>query len=308
MSVLFKIVAAVTLGGDAAWADSADGGIRSAAWAWPPDIVIPVFLAAVLYAVGVANMQRRNCRPAMLRIFCFLGGWLSLLFALDSPVHEVGEQLFWVHMTQHEILMLLSAPLLVLGQPAGPFLWALPKIYRLRVASASRLKVIRRSWSAASAPLSAWLLHAVALWAWHAPLLFAAALENDFVHAAQHLSFFGTALIFWGALFHHHGGRLGYGGAILYLFTTAVHTSVLGAWLTFAPSAWYTHYQGTAPLWGLTALQDQQVGGLIMWIPAGTVLTMVALALLGKWLVHSERRWEYTRTAAFIRASQGTAE
>jgi cytochrome c oxidase assembly factor CtaG len=128
------------------------------------------------------------------------------------------------------------------------------------------------------------------------------------VHAAQHASFLGTALLFWWALFHNHAGRLGYGGAILYVFTTAIHTSVLGAWLTFSPRIWYAPYARTAPLWHLTPMQDQQLGGLIMWIPAGTLLTIVALVLLGKWIQHSQTRWEYTQTAALIRAATGVAE
>ena|SRR5438067_7220793 len=133
-------------------------------------------------------------------------------------------------------------------------------------------------------------------------------LSSDLVHAAQHISFFGTALLFWWALLHRHGGRLGYGGAILYVFTTAIHTSVLGAWLTFSPRIWYPPYLQTAPSWHLTALEDQQLGGLIMWIPAGTLLTIVALFLLRKWMGLSEKRWEYTKTGALIRTSSGATE
>jgi cytochrome c oxidase assembly factor CtaG len=170
------------------------------------------------------------------------------------------------------------------------------------------LNLIRRSWLLISAPIAAWLLHAIALWGWHAPLLFDAALHSGLIHAAQHISFLGTALVFWWALLHGHAGKLGYGGAILYVFTTAIHTSVLGAWLTLSPQVWYAPYASTAPVWHLTAVQDQQLGGLIMWIPAGTLLTIVALGLLAKWIKHSEIRWEYTKTAALIRASQGAAE
>jgi cytochrome c oxidase assembly factor CtaG len=204
--------------------------------------------------------------------------------------------------------MLVSAPLLVLSQPASIFLWALPEAWRQPVARLGKMSFIRRSWLLVSAPAAAWLLHAIALWAWHAPRFFAAAVENDAVHAAQHLSFLGTALLFWWTLLDGHGGRLGYGGAILYVFTTAVHTSVLGAWLTFSPQVWYPPYASTAPLWNLTGLQDQQLGGLIMWIPAGTLLTIAALVLLAKWVRHSEVRWEFTKTAALIRASQGAPE
>src|SRR5437868_559888 len=124
----------------------------------------------------------------------------------------------------------------------------------------------------------------------------------------RNISVFSEPLFYSGGLCFRHGGRLGYGGAILYVFTTAIHTSVLGAWLTFSPRIWYPPYLQTAPSWHLTALEDQQLGGLIMWIPAGTLLTIVALFLLRKWMGLSEKRWEYTKTGALIRTSSGATE
>jgi cytochrome c oxidase assembly factor CtaG len=274
-------------------------------WTWSWYLIVPLACIAILYTLGILELRRRNSRISRQRVLCFVAGWFSLFLALDSPIHNISELLFWVHMTQHEILMLISAPLLVMARPLIPFLWAIPENWRTRVASLSRLVTLKRTWSFLSAPLAAWMLHAIALWLWHAPPLFVSALHSEFWHAAQHISFLGTALLFWWTLFNHHGGRLGYGGAVLYVFTTVVHTSILGAWLTFSPKIWYTPYEHTARLWGLTALQDQQLGGLIMWIPAGTLLTVFGLALLLSWLRESQRRWEYTQTAALIRASAG---
>lgn len=287
---------------------AADGAGESGSigWTWPAYIAVPLLASAVLYVIGILKMRARGTHVQLVPVFCFALGWLSLLVALDSPIHEISEQLFWVHMSQHEILMLISAPLLVLARPLVPFLWALPRSWRGRVADVGKSLTFKRGWLMISAPVAAWLLHALALWVWHAPVLFVDALQSDAVHALQHISFLGTALLFWWALLNNHGGRLGYGGAVLYVFTTAIHTSVLGAWLTFAPRPWYAPYVLTSPAWHLTALQDQQLGGLIMWIPAGTLLTIVALVLLIKWLQESQRRWEYTRTAALIRL-QGVA-
>jgi putative membrane protein len=281
---------------------------RSTEWTWSGYITAPLFATALMYVMGLLRMRRKRARLRLVLILCFAAGWLSLLLALASPVHEISEQLFWVHMTQHEMLMLISAPLLILSQPAGPFFFAVPERWRVPIANIRKARIIERTWLPVSAPFAAWMLHAIALWAWHAPSLFDATLQSEWMHAAQHTCFFGTALLFWWTLVHKHAERLGYGGAILYVFTTAVHTSVLGALLTFSPHAWYAPYAHTAPLWGLTGIQDQQIGGLIMWIPAGTLLTVVALVLLAKWMNHSDTRWEYTRTAALIRASQGAAE
>jgi cytochrome c oxidase assembly factor CtaG len=248
-------------------------------------------------------MRRRLPQMSLRPVLLFAAGWASLVVALDSPIHELSEQLFCLHMGQHEILMLVCAPLLVLSRPAAAFVWGLPESWRGGLVRLGKGQLVRRIWWAVSAPRVAFLLHALALWAWHAPRLFVAALEGDTVHAAQHLSFFGTALLFWWGLFSSH--RLGYGGSVLYVFATAIHTSVLGAWLTFSPHIWYAPYVATAPRWHLTAVEDQQLGGLVMWVPAGTLLAVVALVLLAKWIGYSEERWQYTRSAAIIRAAGG---
>ena len=271
---------------------------RAGGWTWPLPVVILLLLAAALYVAGLIRMYRSNARSSIRwrSVACYALGWGSLVLALDSPIHEMGEQLFWVHMTQHEILMLVSAPLLVLARPLVPFLYAFSAQRRQRVANLSRTKTFRRSWNFISAPVSAWLISALALWAWHAPWLFARAIENDWLHAAQHSTFFLTALLFWWPLVNG-APSMGYGGALVYVFTTAMHTSILGALLTFARAPWYAPYMGTAPLWNLTALEDQQLGGLIMWIPAGSLLLAAFLVLLVKWMKHSQERWQYTRMA-----------
>lgn len=274
------------------------GGGRAGGWSWPPAVVIVLLLTAALYVAGIVRMHgtsgRLSIRWRLVAYFAL--GWTSLVLALDSPIHEIGEQLFWVHMTQHEMLMLISAPLLVLGRPLVPFLYALTPRWRQRAADIGRTRTFRAAWRSISAPISAWLISAVALWAWHAPSLFARAIENDSMHAAQHASFLLSALLFWWPLVNG-APRMGYGGAMVYVFTTAMHTSILGALLTFARTPWYAPYITTTPLWNLTPLEDQQLGGLIMWIPAGTLLLAAFLILLVKWMKQSQDRWQYTRMA-----------
>jgi putative membrane protein len=285
-------------------AQCSDGG--STNWSWPPLVVIPLALSALLYGVGMARIIRRGGagRFDRWRIACFTLGWISLLAALDSPLHELGEQLFWVHMVQHEILVLIAAPLLVLSRPLVPFLSAFPLDWRRAIASAAHGPAVMRTWKAISAPLSAWLLSALALWIWHAPVLFDQTVKSDAMHAAQHASFFLTALLFWWPLANGLP-KIGYGGGLAYVFTTALHTSVLGALLTFAPQAWYAPYQATSVNRYLSALEDQQLGGLIMWIPAGSLLLVVFLVLLVMWMRESQGRWQYTRMAELVRSSDG---
>src|SRR5579871_329390 len=303
------IGAAAVLSTTPAWSLTEAGGPLSAGWTWPPLVVMPLFLAAALYALGSMRMLRRSTNRKLFAwpVLAFALGWLSLVIALDSPLHEFGEQLFWVHMTQHEILMLVSAPLLVLGRPMVAFLWALTPAGRETAAALAHSQTFKKGWAFVSAPLSAWLVSALALWIWHVPWLFDQTLRSDWIHAAQHTTFLLTAVLFWWPVVNRTPA-LGYGGALVYVFTTILHTSVLRALLTFAPKAWYSPYVVTAPAWHLTALEDQQIGGLIMWIPAGTLLLIVALALLVRWMNESQTRWQYTRMAELGRLSQGGVE
>jgi len=146
-----------------------------------------------------------------------------------------------------------------------------------------------------SHPFAAWLLHAVALWLWHIPSLFQAALDSDVVHTLQHASFLGSALLFWWAVTNGRHRVASLGAAVLYMFTTALHSGLLGALITLARQPWYPGYSQTTNAWNLTPLEDQQLGGLIMWIPAGVVYVVAGLLFVGAWLRESQRRvsqWE----------------
>lgn len=155
--------------------------------------------------------------------------------------------------------------------------------------SLSRSAGIRTGWDWLTRPFTAWWIHAAALWAWHAPVLFEATLQSDLIHSFQHVSFLASALLFWWAVLRRKHAHMGYGAACIYVFTTAVHSSVLGALLTFSPVVWYPTYGGTTSAWGLTPLEDQQLGGLIMWVPAGVVFVVASLALAWAWMRESER-------------------
>lgn len=263
-------------------------------WGLDPVVLVSLALSAWLYVRGVRRLWRgRRERGRGVRgweAWAFAGGWLALFVALVSPLHPWGEVLFAAHMTQHEILMLVAAPLLVLGRPMIPFLWALPVSWAREVGGWGRARWFQAAWRAVTNPLAAWAIHAAALWVWHVPALFQATLESDLVHTLQHVCFLFSALLFWWALVHGRQGLMGYGAAVLYMFTTSVHSGLLGAILTFAKTVWYPAYMQTTRSWGLTPLEDQQLGGLIMWIPAGFVYVFAGLMLFAGWLRESERR------------------
>jgi putative membrane protein len=250
---------------------------------WKPDLLmaVPLAVSIALYAVGLTRV-----RVPRLEVAAFLAGWCVLVISLLSPIATWSEVLFSVHMTQHELLMLIAAPLIALGRPLVPMMWALPARWRRGLKGGAGWS---STWSRLTSPASVFVLHAAALWVWHVPPLYEAAVLDDRVHALQHVMFTGTAALFWWGLMRGRYGRLGYGAAVFYVFATAMHSGGLGALITFATAPIYPLYVHRAGH-GVDPLIDQQLAGLIMWIPAGVVLMIFGLALLSAWLGEAERR------------------
>jgi putative membrane protein len=266
------------------------------AWAWDPLIVTGLAVAAYLYwrgASAVHGIERWER-------WCYWAGWLSLVIALVSPLHPMGEVLFSAHMAQHEVLMLIAAPLLVLGRPLVSYLWALPIAWRKGVGRVTKSRPATALWGRISRPFHAWWIHALALWVWHAPSLFQAAVTSNVVHTLQHLSFLISALVFWWALLRGRYAGQQYGLGVLYVFTTAVHSSILGALLTFSTKAWYPVYSQTTQKWGVSPIEDQQIGGLIMWVPAGAVFVGAGLWLFAKLIEEPQRRTAKTTVLTIV--------
>ncbi len=266
-------------------------GLASSPWSFEPWVVACLAVSAALYALGLVRLWRRAGRGHGVRASAaaeFGAGWLTLAVALLSPVDTISEALFSMHMVQHELLMIVAAPLLVLGRPLAVWVWALPPTWRSGIGAFFHRPAWRVPWLALTAPLSAWTLHALALWLWHVPVLFEAALASEWVHALQHIAFLGTALLFWWSVL---GGvtRRDRGVALLSLFTTMVHTGALGALFTLSTVVWYPSYAASAGAFGLTPLEDQQLGGIVMWVPAGFVYLACALVLAGRWLGEPRR-------------------
>lgn len=269
------------------------GETQAGDWPFEPWLLALLATSAALYAIGVGRLWRRAGIGHGVRVTqacAFACGWLAMAIALASPLDPLGEHLFSMHMLQHELLMLLAAPLLVVARPLAAWAWALPPRARPVVGSALRGHRWRRAWAAIRSPMGAWLLHAAALWGWHAPALFSLALRDPLVHALQHASFLGTALLFWwAALGSNASAPARRGAALLSLFTTMVHSTVLGALITLSPAPWYPAYVPTSAALGADALLDQQLGGLLMWVPGGLVYLGVGLWLASRWLVADDR-------------------
>jgi cytochrome c oxidase assembly factor CtaG len=168
---------------------------------------------------------------------------------------------------------------------------------RRRVVASVHRWPVTAAWSAVTSPASVFVLYGVALWVWHVPALYDYALEHEGVHLVQHLCFFGTATLFWWGIAHGRHGRAGYGAAVVYVFATAVHGGVLGALLTFSPRVWYAPYVAHHPA-GLTPIEDQQLAGLLMWVPASLAFVAGGLFLFAAWLRQSDRQSRFKAPAA----------
>jgi putative membrane protein len=177
---------------------------------------------------------------------------------------------------------------LAVGAPLVAMLWAMPSGFRRRLVSGLQRTRVPVIWGLLTAPSVAFVLYGLALWIWHVPALYDEALGHEAVHAIQHLCFFGTAALFWWGIVHGRQGRVAYGAAVVYLFVTALHGGVLGALLTMSPRVLYAPYVSHHPA-GLSALEDQQLAGLLMWIPGGLAFVAGALFLLAAWLRQSDR-------------------
>ncbi len=257
-------------------------------WRWEPGVVAPLLLLGALYLTGA--LRRGGARRLWWRHVSFAAGWVTLLLSLVSPLHELGEQLFSAHMLQHELLILVAAPLMAAAHPGTTCLWAFSPRGRAGLGGFMRDVTRWRMSRLLMLPLVAWLVHAIALWGWHLPYLYQASVRSDWVHAAQHLSFFLSALLFWSALYGIGASAMSCGEGVFYVFGTAMHCGALGALLTFSTVLWYPIYAGRTAAWHLSPLQDQQIGGLIMWVPASLVFIVIGLVLFARWLAESDRR------------------
>jgi cytochrome c oxidase assembly factor CtaG len=256
-------------------------------WTLDPAVLLSLALVAHLYARGLRRLWRSGAGRGVRRwqAAAFGGGILSLVAALVSPLDPLSDRLASAHMVQHMLLMNVAAPLLVLGAPSLVVLSGVPAPYRGPLARAWRRVDGPWLWN----PFLLGTLYALVLWVWHLPALYGAALRDPVVHDLEHLTFLVAACLFWRAVLDPLGRRrLHPLASLLYLFVTTLHATALGMFMALSPRVWYPDYEGPAGTWGLTALEDQQLAGLIMWMPACVVYAGVAAGRLVAWIGEQE--------------------
>jgi putative membrane protein len=217
----------------------------------------------------------------------FAFGTAALLVALVSPLDVLGDTLLSAHMAQHALLVTAAPLLLLLGKPGVVFAWGLPARYRKRFLHSRAWRAFAGFSGPLSRPLPSAFLHGRALWGWHAPGAFDAALASYGVHILEHACFFVTALLFWKAILDARPRRRA-AAALGAAFATLMHGGLLGALITLAPLPLYAWYHDRTAPWGLSALEDQQLAGLIMWVPMGIVYLGACLVLASRLLAALE--------------------
>ena len=247
---------------------------------WNLDPALLTILALCLLAYAACSEPRLGGRAEGWRRACFYAGWAIGTVAVISPLCPLSVSLFSARVGQHMLLTTVVAPLVVLGQPAARLADGVARLRGRALESHAKVRPPQ--------PLLAAAGFAVALWAWHAPGPYTATFHGDVIYWLMHISLFGTALWLWSALLADPGERLGsfVAGAAL----TTIQMGLLGAILTFAGRPLYPPHQFTTLAWGLTPLADQQLGGVVMWVPAGLILVAALVVAFIQAMQRAERR------------------
>jgi cytochrome c oxidase assembly factor CtaG len=248
-----------------------------------PEVMAPLLIVAGGYAVGWWRLRRRGGSVSGWRVAASAGGLLSLSLALSAPLEQLAHASFAAHMSQHLLLTVAAAPLLLLSNPFAALVWALPSPVRGGLGRWLRPGAWpRRLWQGLTLMSVAWLAHTAAMWLWHLPIGYDAAVDDRALHDLEHLVFFGTAVLFWWPV-AQPAPRLrpapGHGARVVFLVLAALQASLLGLLLTMNPG-WYRTYP---------SVEDQSLGGLLMWAIGGAVDMLAVLVLMGRYLAAQEQ-------------------
>jgi len=239
-------------------------------WALPIPVTIVLLLAALVYLRGWLHLRRAfsDAIPPW-RAASFLGGVVSVWLAIGSPLASLDEYLLTVHMAQHLLLMTVAPPLLLLGAPSLPFLHGLPQSFtRTVLASILRAPLVQRFGRLITEPIFCWWAATVVLVGWHMPAAYALGLRSEFWHEIEHVSFFGAGLLFWWPVISPWPSVLRYSRWFIvpYLFLATLPCDALSAYLAFCDRVVYSWYLTAPRLVNMSALQDQECAGALMWV------------------------------------------
>ncbi len=263
-------------------------------WDLRVEVLATLLLAGSIFVRGWWRIrsQRTDRHPLASgwRLTAYLGGLVILGVALMSPIDVFGGQFFFMHMVQHLLLVMIAPPLLLVANPLPFFMWGLPSRARPTIGRwLRRGSVLRRVLHPLTAPGLVWLVFVAFLLGWHDPNAYDAALRSDLIHDLEHTTFFGTSMLFW---WHVVGAgprlrSLSPGVRLAVLLGTVPVNAAAGVAIAFASQPLYAYYTTVPRLWGITVMQDQMIGGVIMWIPGSMMYLLAALIVISR-LIRSE--------------------
>jgi cytochrome c oxidase assembly factor CtaG len=262
-----------------------------------PFLLIPLLGIGLAYVVGYRRFARLPHTHAGFRVRAglFAMGYAALVVALVSPLHALGERSFALHMVQHLLLLLVAAPLLLLSNSMPVMMWALPRQERATlgrlVGQPGRVRSLLRT---LTHPMLAWWLFVGTQWLWHQPVAYEWALASRWAHYFEHITFFATSILFWWPVIGAAPlpSPLSYPARLAYTFLAWLPNSLLGAGISMARGPLYGYYVNQARTQGADPSFDQQLAGLIMWVPGDILFVSILLALFVAYLRNEEREAE----------------
>jgi cytochrome c oxidase assembly factor CtaG len=272
-----------------------DAVLRS--WPCDPWLVVALIVSGGLYTRGWLLLARRgSARFHEVQLVAFLAGLASVFLALGSPIEPFASLLIQVHMVQHVLLVMIAPPLLLLGAPLVPMLRGLPAgLRRLWLPPLVHSTWLRSFWRRLTHPAVALPVFVAVTWLWHIPALYELALRSSGWHYFQHACFLGAALVFWFPVVRPFPSRVNWSAWLLvpYLILADVQNTVLAALLTFSPRVLYPYYSQVPRIAGVSALEDQAIAGVIMWVP-GSLAFLLPLGWLAVRLLAGSSQAEAT--------------
>ena len=255
-------------------------------WEYGSTFFYILIFAILIYLIGSIKLlfiSKNNNKKQIFKFFRGLFGYIFLFTALIGPISSY-ESTFWVHMIQHLILIMIVPPLILSGLFFSANLWFFPRIIRIGIADYLRpTSYFRKIINKITSPKFGLIFYIVSLWTWHLPIFFNYALDFNAIHNVEHFIFLISGILFWWPVLGITLGakKITIPIRIVYLLLAVTPTAVVAAFITLADSVIYG--ENIPRLFNIEAIEDQKIGGLIMWIPGNAIFIAALTVLFFKW-------------------------
>ncbi len=265
------------------------------AWVFTPDVMLTLLLVALIYGKGILNRAAASQPLPVLRCISFYAGLAFIALALQSPIDPLGESLFFVHQFQHLLLRMVGPLLIALAWPQGVLVAGMPAwMRRYLLTPLASNEAIRRVLGVFSSPVVASGFFIGILYFWEVPRFHNAAVLDDAIHYIMHATMLAAGLIFWWQVFDRRsdGKSLRYATRLMMLWLVILSNILLGAYTTLKTETLYNAYGLGSRMFGYTPLADEQIGGIIIWIPSSMMSLVALLIVIHMWGRHESRMVE----------------